>query len=419
MWSMIGAGAVGAVSAIELLRDGHRVTVIEPGDAGRPAGRELRQCRLALDPLGDPSGWSRRLETGSELSAGSTGSAGGALELPAEGTAVAGASICSRAGPNSGSRRRRVRCARLLVDAPPLHKKLADEAGVGRSDRAPRCHARLSFVARPSTATRWDGGSASVSASTWLELSADEMRQREPDLHPRYQLRRAWWRKPAAAAIPAAMSPGLRTHALARWREVRRAPRRRASSSSGNNLRGGRHRQRRGRLRCRGGRRRRAFRNRSRPRSAIRLPLETERGYHVMIEESGIGPRTSMMASDAKMVVNWTDKGLRAAGTGRDRGARGRAELETRRNPARSSCSACSRNCRRIFRRSASRPGSVTVPACRTDGRAWGMPAPRATSSMPSATAMSAWSARPAPGGWWRSCSSGSEPEIPVTPFDP
>jgi D-amino-acid dehydrogenase len=45
-----------------------------------------------------------------------------------------------------------------------------------------------------------------------------------------------------------------------------------------------------------------------------RLPLETERGYHVMIEGAETGPRTSMMASDAKMVVNWTDKGLRAAG---------------------------------------------------------------------------------------------------------
>jgi D-amino-acid dehydrogenase len=45
------------------------------------------------------------------------------------------------------------------------------------------------------------------------------------------------------------------------------------------------------------------------------LPLETERGYHVMIENPESGPRNSMMASDAKMVINWTDKGLRAAGT--------------------------------------------------------------------------------------------------------
>jgi len=34
-----------------------------------------------------------------------------------------------------------------------------------------------------------------------------------------------------------------------------------------------------------------------------------------MIESPESGPRNSMMVSDAKMVVNWTNKGLRAAGT--------------------------------------------------------------------------------------------------------
>ena len=32
--AIIGAGIVGAASAMELLRDGHRVTIIEPGDPG-------------------------------------------------------------------------------------------------------------------------------------------------------------------------------------------------------------------------------------------------------------------------------------------------------------------------------------------------------------------------------------------------
>ena len=45
-----------------------------------------------------------------------------------------------------------------------------------------------------------------------------------------------------------------------------------------------------------------------------RLPLEAERGYHVMITGAEAGPRTSMMVSDAKMVVNMMDGGLRAAG---------------------------------------------------------------------------------------------------------
>src|SRR5580698_11044993 len=32
--TVIGAGVVGAATAVELLRDGHRVTIVEPGDPG-------------------------------------------------------------------------------------------------------------------------------------------------------------------------------------------------------------------------------------------------------------------------------------------------------------------------------------------------------------------------------------------------
>ena len=31
---VIGAGIIGAVSAVELLRDGHQVTIVEPGEPG-------------------------------------------------------------------------------------------------------------------------------------------------------------------------------------------------------------------------------------------------------------------------------------------------------------------------------------------------------------------------------------------------
>ena len=31
---VIGAGIVGAATAVELLRDGHRVTILEPGEPG-------------------------------------------------------------------------------------------------------------------------------------------------------------------------------------------------------------------------------------------------------------------------------------------------------------------------------------------------------------------------------------------------
>ena len=53
---VIGAGAVGAATALELLRDGHRVTIVEPGAPRWRAGRELWQRMLALDDVGHPAG---------------------------------------------------------------------------------------------------------------------------------------------------------------------------------------------------------------------------------------------------------------------------------------------------------------------------------------------------------------------------
>jgi len=44
------------------------------------------------------------------------------------------------------------------------------------------------------------------------------------------------------------------------------------------------------------------------------LPLETERGYHAVITDAQVGPRTPMMPSDGKMSLTWTETGLRVAG---------------------------------------------------------------------------------------------------------
>ncbi|MFC7557486.1 NAD(P)/FAD-dependent oxidoreductase [Pseudoroseomonas wenyumeiae] len=45
-----------------------------------------------------------------------------------------------------------------------------------------------------------------------------------------------------------------------------------------------------------------------------RVPLQTERGYHVMLQGVSIGPRHSVSLGGAKMVVNAMHDGLRAAG---------------------------------------------------------------------------------------------------------
>jgi D-amino-acid dehydrogenase len=45
-----------------------------------------------------------------------------------------------------------------------------------------------------------------------------------------------------------------------------------------------------------------------------RVPLESERGYHAVLEDAPAGPRTPLMPSDGKMSVIMTRAGLRVAG---------------------------------------------------------------------------------------------------------
>ena len=45
-----------------------------------------------------------------------------------------------------------------------------------------------------------------------------------------------------------------------------------------------------------------------------RVPLETERGYHVVISDPGVAPRYPVMPSDGKMAFAMTPAGLRIAG---------------------------------------------------------------------------------------------------------
>ena len=144
-----------------------------------------------------------------------------------------------------------------------------------------------------------------------MELSEDEMRQREPDLHPRYRFG-VLVEEAGRCRDPGGYVAALAEHARALGAEFVTA------KASGLRLEGGKLASvltDRGEIACDAAVV--AAGAQSKPLAASvgdRLPLETERGYHVMIEGSDTGPRTSVMASDAKMVVNWTDKGLRAAG---------------------------------------------------------------------------------------------------------
>jgi D-amino-acid dehydrogenase len=306
---VIGAGTIGTISAIELLRDGHRVTVIEPG---APGGEQAASYGNAgwlsthsVIPPAEPGTWKRVPKF---------------LRDPLGPLAIRWHYL-PKALPwllqylLSGWTEVRVEATAralrpLLLDAPALHKKLAEEAGVGHLiERLGVMHIYPSRAAFDADKLGW--GIRKRVGVTWLELDADEMRQREPDLHPRYQFG-VLVEEAGRCRDPGGYVAALAEHARGLGAEFATA------TANGLRLAGDKpvavstdH----GDIACdavvvaAGAR--------SKPLAASigdRLPLETERGYHVMIEGAATGPRTSVMASDAKMVVNWTDKGLRAAG---------------------------------------------------------------------------------------------------------
>jgi D-amino-acid dehydrogenase len=159
---VIGAGAIGTISAIELLRDGHRVTIIEPatpgGEQAASYGNAGWLSTHSVIPPAEPGAWKKVPKI---------------LKDPLGPLAVRW-SYLPKALPwlvqylLSGWTEPRVEATAralrpLLIDAPALHKKLADEAGVGHLiERLGVMHIYPSRAAFD--ADSWDGASASASA---------------------------------------------------------------------------------------------------------------------------------------------------------------------------------------------------------------------------------------------------------------
>ena len=181
---VIGAGIVGAATAVELLRDGHRVTILEPGEPGGEQAASYGNGTLlnpsSVIPMSAPGIW-RKVP--------------GWLADPLGPLAIRWRylprllpwlSRFLRAGATEARVAETARALRpLLLDAPELHRRLAEEAGVGElitrqgvlfvfPTRADFEAEELAWRLRRENGVRW------------LELSADELRQREPGLDRRY-----------------------------------------------------------------------------------------------------------------------------------------------------------------------------------------------------------------------------------------
>jgi D-amino-acid dehydrogenase len=306
---VIGGGVVGLSCALELQRDRHSVTIVDPGVPGGEQAASYGNGTL-LNPssvipmsspgiwkkvpgyLRDPLGpltirwpylprllpWLRRF-----VQAGATPAKVGAI-----GRAL----------------------APLLADAPALHRALAEDAGVG--DLITRQGVLFAFPDRAAFAAealswkvRRDNG------ISWLELDEDELRQREPALDRHYKFA-VLVEENGQCRDPGAYVAALARHAVEQGATMQQA------GATGFRIEAGRLcavTTRNGEIICdkaviAAG----AWSKMLAAAAGDRVLLETERGYHAVISDPGIAPRYPVMPSDGKMACVMTPAGLRLAG---------------------------------------------------------------------------------------------------------
>ena len=307
--AVIGAGAVGAATAVELLRGGHRVTIVEPGiPGGAQAASYGNGCWLSTMSVIPPAG------------PGTWRKVPGFLRDPLGPLSIRWRYL-PRAVPwlvrylAAGWTEARVaRTARalqpLLADAPALHRGLAEAAGVAAlieqkglmyiyPDRAAFEAEAMAFRVRAGVGLRW------------LELDANELRQREPGLDRRYTFgvlieEAGHCRDPGAyvaALVGLAVAEGA-TLVAAEATGFRIERGRLIGVETGGGLI-----ECDAAVICAG-----AHSKRLAAAAGDRVPLESERGYHAVVRDPEVSPRVPLMPSDGKMAITMTDGGLRCAG---------------------------------------------------------------------------------------------------------
>jgi D-amino-acid dehydrogenase len=306
---VIGAGIVGAATAIELLRDGALVTVIEPGEPGGEQaasyGNGAWLSPSSVVPGSMPGLWKK---------------VPGYLRDPLGPLAIRWRHLPAllpwliryiRAGATEAQVQAIGRALRPLVkDAPQLHRRLAEEAGVGALIR------QLGLLYVYPSRAEFDAEALAwrvrrANGVRWIELDADELRQQEPALDRRYSF------GVLVAEGGHCTDPGPYVAALVRHAEAQGARRVRARalgfSIAARRLRavrtdGGEIACDRAVI-CAG-----AWSKTLARAAGDRVPLESERGYHAIILAAESGPRIPVMPSDGKMANTMTSAGLRVAG---------------------------------------------------------------------------------------------------------
>jgi D-amino-acid dehydrogenase len=306
---IIGAGAAGAASALAALKEGYRVTILDPADpGGEQAASYGNGCWLSpmsVIPPAVPGIWKKLPKF---------------LSDPLGPLAIRW-SYLPKVAPwlirylASGWRwedvAKTAQALRPLVqDAPRLHQALAEQAGVGHLiERRGLMYiypSRTDFKAeRKAWEIRHQVG------VRWIELDADELRQREPDLDRRYGFA-VFVDEGGHCTDPGAYVAALISLAQAEGAKLHR------DYATGFRIEAGRLcavTTGQGEVTCDAAVIAAGVHSKPLARAAgDDVPLESERGYHAEISAPEVAPRYGLMPSDGKMSIMRTARGLRCAG---------------------------------------------------------------------------------------------------------
>jgi len=306
---IIGAGAVGAASALAALKQGYRVTILDPAEpGGEQAASYGNGCWLSpmsVIPPAVPGIW-KKLPKFLADPLGPLAIRWGYLPKVAPWLIRYLASGWRWADVAKTAHALRP----LVQDAPRLHRALAEQAGVGHLiERRGLMYiypSRTDFEAeRKAWEIRHQVG------VRWIELDADELRQREPDLDRRYGFA-VFVDEGGHCTDPGAYVAALIALAQAEGAKLHRG------YATGFRIEAGRLcavTTGQGEVTCDAAVIAAGVHSKPLARAAgDDVPLESERGYHAEISAPEVAPRYGLMPSDGKMSIMRTARGLRCAG---------------------------------------------------------------------------------------------------------
>lgn len=309
--AVIGAGAIGAQTAVQLVERGLDVVLIEPGrpgaDHAASYGNAAWLSSHSVVPPATPGVWK-------QLPGWLMDPLGPLAVRPAYLPRSAGwlwrylASASTEAKVSAIARHLRT----LLIDAPRLHAEVAERAGLSHLIDATSglMHVWPDRAAFQGDAFGWE--IRRKAGVQWSELDGTEIAAMQPDLSRDYDF---------GIFVPEGghcRNPGAYVAGLADYAE-RRGARRLDAQATGFMQAGGRLtgvQTSAGSVSCgaaviAAGARSRALA----AQAGDRVPLETERGYHVTVEGGELpGPSIPVMVGDRKVIVTKLAQGIRCAG---------------------------------------------------------------------------------------------------------